>query len=232
MKSNVRELLYLFIEDKKVISYGIEFKEFIMALNSKPKHILVLKGQYGTHFDFNTLREYCDEEDLEEFIKEDVYSYGDFSWVDFCDVTDLDNLTDQEIAELYFFANKWQPLSSSYFKSLNNRFFYNAHDDGWTNWIYYHKAQDLVEVVNNVIKNKLESLFSLKNIVVDEGEMNLLFKKATTGVVIDFRNVSSGLKVYEVGTFTDMDLMIETLENKTEHQWSLTITKGSDPNDN
>ncbi|GEM_PF-3387509 len=52
-----RELLYLsFLEEEnKVLSYGIEFNEFMN----------------------------CIEDDIEEFIAEEVYNYGDFCWIDF-----------------------------------------------------------------------------------------------------------------------------------------------------
>jgi len=212
MKSDVRDLIYVYIDGNKVVSYGIEFNEFMAALDELPNNILILKGHYGTHFDFNVNREYCTKDDFDEFVTEDVYSYGDFSWIDFEDIETLKRLSNQEIAELYFFANKWTPLSDSFFKKLNNRFFYNAHDDGWVNWTYYNDIKEFHSILKCVTQNKVKHLYGTESILSKEDIAKIL-DLSTRGVAISLIDANS-IGIYELGMFSDMDKMFDEVKNK------------------
>ncbi len=83
--------IYSFLEEEnKVLSYGIEFNEFMNCIEGRPKNILILEGDYwGSAFDFTTRCHICVEDDIEEFIAEEVYNYGDFAGLIFRMLKDL-----------------------------------------------------------------------------------------------------------------------------------------------
>lgn len=218
--NDIRKLIYLHVEGKKVISYGIEFKEFMAALNKQPNNILVMKGHFGTHYDFNVNREYCTKEDFDEFVSEDVYSYGNFSWVDFEEVSALKELSDQDIAELYFFSNKWAPLNDSYFEKLNNRFFYNAHDDGWINWTYFNNIDEFFDILKHIIESKIQHLNDIRVAVSDDGITKIL-NRAKQGVALSFSE-GTEIPVYELDKYTDMDLMVDDVQSQ-KPDWILKV---------
>lgn len=210
---DIRDLIYLSYDNNlnRVISYGIEFKEFIQALSNRPKNILVLEGYYGSAFDFTTNCEYCVNEDIDEFIEEDVYSYGNFSWVDFNDINNLKKLNPQEVAELFYVSKMWKPINGTYFKKLNNRFIYVAHDDGWINHTYYNNISDFKEILSNVIVSKINKMYDIKIDTISEKIMTELCKLCTNGIAIDLlrlcvdENDVIVIPIYMLGCHKDMD---------------------------
>lgn len=213
---DIRDLVYLDYDKsiKRLISYGIEFKEFMSSLDKRPNNILVLQGYYGTRFDFTTMREYCLEEDIDEFMEESVYDYGNFAWIDFDDYEGLKSMSKQEVAELYYLGNKWFPVNDTYFDKLNNRFVYCAHDDGWVNHTYYHQEDDLKAVISRVLIGKIKGIY---NIDVDEMQevIDDILALANDGIAIDIMRLSYDdndrilIPVYKVGHFKDMDAMYD-----------------------
>jgi len=209
----IRNLIYFNYDSdiNRVISYGIEFKEFIQSLSKRPNNILVLEGNFGSSFDFTTNCEYCISGDIDEFTKEDVYSYGNFSWIDFESVGSLKTLTPQEVAELFYIGKIWRPVTSSFFEKLNNRFVYTAHDDGWTNHTFYNNILDFQEVLGKVITSKVKEIYNLD---LDLIEHNIIFKLcelSKQGIAIDFLRLSieedssTVIPIYIIGKINDMD---------------------------
>ncbi len=118
----IRDYIYVYYEDemRRAISSGIEFKEFIQGLSVRPQNILVLEGQFIGSHDFTTQCEYCVSNDIEDFLEEDVYGYGNFAWLDFDKVTSLETLEPREVAELYYLGKKWIPINNTYFHKLKD----------------------------------------------------------------------------------------------------------------
>ncbi len=229
-----RELLYLsFLEEEnKVLSYGIEFNEFMNCIEGRPKNILILEGDYwGSAFDFTTRCHICVENDIEEFIAEEVYNYGDFCWIDFSDVKGLRSMTRLEAAELIYLGKLQQPVQSPFFEKLNNRFVYLAHDDGWNNIIYYRDIQEYRDVLNRLICNKIKKVHGkVVNLLGDDLIVELV-ELSKSGLAIDFDRLledeeegSFEVSMYGLGTMTDMDAMYEDYEKykaKANHNKSL-----------
>src|SRR5699024_6941087 len=118
--------------------YGIEFKEFIEVNKDYIPNLLLLKHQFDqAHFNLRTGLEYVDQERLAKLQTEDVYSYGDFCWLDFEEDINLEQLEGQEIAELLYMGHFKDHLHLPFYEKLNNQFVYLAHDDGWYNKVYY-----------------------------------------------------------------------------------------------
>lgn len=229
-----RELLYLAFneEEKKVLSYGIEFNEFISCLKERPKNILVLEGNYwGSEFDFTTRCEVCHQEDIDEFIAEEVYNYGDFCWIDFVELDGLKSLTPIEVSELLYLGKLQQPVKSPFFDKLENCFVYLAHDDGWRNLIYYKDLEDYGRILNNLIVAKLKKMHNKSVISLSECVVKELVELSKFGLAIDFDRIledkeedSFELKMYGLGIIKDMDKMYNDYERykaKASHSKSL-----------
>lgn len=214
-----RDLIYVnYDEDlKKVISYGIEFREFMQSLSNRPQNMLVLQGHFGSEFNFTTNCEYCISDDMDEFIKEDVYSYGNFSWIDFESVEGLEALTPQEVAELFYISKMWKPVNSTYFKKLNNRFVYNAHDDGWINHIFYNDILDFQEILEEVIIYKIKGIYNIELDIVGTNILSRLCELSKIGIAIDLLGLcveddnSIVIPIYQIGKFDDMDKMYDLI---------------------
>lgn len=213
MLNDIRDLIYVNYDNDldRVISYGIEFKEFIQSLSKKPNNILVLKGDYGSAFDFTTNCEYCIGEDIDEFIEEDVYSYGDFSWIDFDKINNLKTLEKQEVAELFYVSKMWEPINDTYYKKINNRFIYVAHDDGWINYTYYNNVLDYQEILSNVIVNKIKKIYDIHIDFISKEIMIKLCELSMIGIAIDLLRLcveednSITVPIYMLGVYKDMD---------------------------
>lgn len=128
-----RDLIYLNVDpsENRIVTYGIEFKEFIYALDRPLDNILMLSGYFSEgEFEFTTNCEYVPKETIPRIINEDVYRLGDFCWVDFEDIDGLRSLKPAEVAELLYLGHMKKPVTSAFFEKLQNRFAYLAHDDG------------------------------------------------------------------------------------------------------
>lgn len=140
------------------ITSGITFEEFASNIPSPLHQMLLLKhGFEWTDFHYHTLFEYVEEENIHKLISADVEGFEEFCWVDFDDVTDLDELEPKEIAELLYLAHKKEPLGKAFFPLLKNRFVYLSHDDGWYNKVYYRRIQEFVGMLSKAIPYKLGS---------------------------------------------------------------------------
>jgi hypothetical protein len=74
-------IVYLRSKDDEdcIYSLGIHFKEFIKAVG-EPINLLLLEHKYSSEdYSYNADFDYVLFENLEELLKENVYSYGDFS---------------------------------------------------------------------------------------------------------------------------------------------------------
>jgi hypothetical protein len=209
----IRDLVYINYENKlnKVISYGIEFREFMKALYKRPNNILILEGDYGTNFDFTTNCEYCISKDIDDFLQEDVYSYGNFSWIDFESVEGLKSLDPEEVAELFYLGKMWEPVKDTFFKKLKNRFVYTAHDDGWINHTVYNNKSDFEEVLSRVISNKIYMIYNIELPEVDNKISARLSDLCLNGIAIDILRLcvkeddSVIIPIYQIGKYQDMD---------------------------
>lgn len=208
------------------LSSGITFREFANNNPSPLHNVLLLKHKFEwTDFNYHTLLEYVEEENIPKLIAADTEQFGEFCWVDFDDVNDLDELDPMEIAELLYLAHKKEPIVKPFFPLLKNKFVYLSHEDGWFNKVYYRRQQDMAGLLSKVIPYKLGSfgkkrrmLFQKTKIypaVTKEIALRLL-PLTEDGLLIDLHNkveTKRGLEipVYVIGSFTNMDEIMESL---------------------
>ena len=153
----MRDFLYIWHEPEsnRIITYGIEFKDMIPFIQSRGGIVLPY-GRYDR-------RCYYEEpeiasglscisadkiEDILEDIKEweDIFR-GNFEWVDFDACCGADNISDQEIAELFYLSHAWKPLNGPSFPSLQNKLICLAHDNGSGMLLYYSVWSTIKEII-------------------------------------------------------------------------------------
>lgn len=237
--NSVRDFIYVSYEEElsRVISSGIEFKEFIQALSVRPRNILVLAGHFVGEHDFITNCEYCVNEDIDAFLEEDVYNYGDFAWIDFESPDSLKLLEPIEVAELFYLAKKWQPITGTFFEKLNNRFVYTAHDDGWINYTYYNQSTDFDDVFGNAIISKVHQIYSAELPKMDAEVLQKLHEISKEGIVVDVLRFCIDeddyvvIPIYKLGKCSDMDEVyrlvrevdvIVDFELRYKYKWEVT----------
>ncbi|EGW40903.1 hypothetical protein [Desulfosporosinus sp. OT] len=219
-----RDLIYLNVypSENKIVSYGIEFKEFISALVRPLDNILMLSGYFSEgEFDFTTNCEYIPKQSITRIINEDVYRLGDFCWVDFKDIDGLRSLKPPEVAELLYLGHMKKPVTSPFFEKLQNRFAYLAHDDGWFNIFYYRSQREFETVIGKVIVSKLFLKFRRKAIPDIPFEISeQLMNYGQEGLLIDFDRIindkSLEIPIFGIGKMLDMDEMYNNLQRHVQ----------------
>ena len=85
-RKSKQDVIYVHLneKDRYVLSYGIEFREFIQALYDSINHLLLLKHQFDdADFNMHTLLDYVPKKRVMRLASEDISEYGDFCWIDF-----------------------------------------------------------------------------------------------------------------------------------------------------
>ncbi|WP_018661131.1 hypothetical protein [Heyndrickxia acidiproducens] len=222
-----RELIYVHTNEVNhyVLTYGISFREFYHAFPYL-KNLLLLSHQFEEgNFNLHTLFEYVDEETIGSLVEDDIYSYGDFCWIDFEDEEGVNLLEGYEIAELLYLSHMKQQLRMPFYRKLNNRFVYLSHDDGWVSKTYYRSFRDFYVLLGDVIANRMNELKgekpfpfarkkrkSLPDVPVEV--LSRLCEKMKEGMLISLEFATKTRAKIEVpfwmiGDFHDMDEMYE-----------------------
>lgn len=152
-----RDIIYIHVNypDHYAISAGIEFKEFIEA-TPDISNMLLLRHQFDDgNYNLHTLFDFVDHETIPKLAKDDVFSYGDFCWIDFESEEALNLLEGQEIAELLYLSHFKNHLRLPFYRKLDNQFAYLAHEDGAFNKTYYRSFEDFYRVLGTSIMNKI-----------------------------------------------------------------------------
>jgi len=152
VNENMRDYLYVWndFENKHVIASGIECADIVATLPGESALIL-LDHRYKNHsYDPDSGFEYVRHADLPRMLAEDIYSWGNFTWVDFVGDTPS-GLSRQEVAELLFFGHTANPFGKVRFESLQNRFLTYIHDDGWYLDLYYNRWKHVAELLSIVL---------------------------------------------------------------------------------
>ncbi|MEH7109378.1 hypothetical protein [Bacillus sp. JJ1764] len=228
---DIRDLIYIHLNqtDQYVLSYGIEFDEFAATFAGSLNHLLLLKHRFDdADFNRHTLLEYCPEDRINRLAAEDVYSYGDFCWIDFTEEEVLNELSGQEMAELLYLGHHKQHLKSPFYKKLDNRFVYLAHDDGWFNKTYYRSFKDFFYLFSEVIASKMGELKPEKSLLglrkkrtyppVNKEILLSLTPFLKEGICISLRAADVQrnrveIPVWVMGDFANMDDMYDEYQN-------------------
>mgnify|MGYP005830601585 CR=1 FL=1 len=236
---NFKDVIYVHQNEtlKYVMSYGLEFRDFSQNLPQPLNHLLMIKHQFDHgSFNMNTMMEYTNKKEVSKLAGDDIYSYGDFCWIDFEEVDGLDQLSGQELAEILYMGHTKQSLESPFYSKLNNRFVYLAHDDGWFNKTYYRYTDDFYSMLGSTISAKLlnqKGDKSLKRLLPGQKVTNLppipkevmysLKEKIKEGAAISIEKTVKGrgtikVPVWVMGDYMNMDTMYDDYRLRSANQ--------------
>ncbi|MBM7694219.1 hypothetical protein JOC77_003663 [Peribacillus deserti] len=243
MKIETRDILYLHLQasERFVISYGMDFREFAGSLNQSLQNLLMIRHQYEDgEFNINTLMDYVLQEDLPNLLKQNVNEYRDFCWTDFTEVSGLNELEGQEIAELLYLGHCKGHLKPPFYRQLQNQFVYLAHDDGWFNKIYYRSMDSFFEMLGNLIPCKMELLKREKSWLgglrrkaeyglIPSSGLKELTPLLTEGAAISFRSMKQTRNTIEIpiwilGDYVNMDDMLDEYSTISSEKPSAYVT--------
>lgn len=229
-RNSIRDVIYVHLneKDRYVLSYGIEFKEFVQSLGDPINHLLLLKHRFDDgDFNMHTMLDYVPRKRVMKLAEEDVYGYGDFCWIDFEEMEGLDEIPGQVLAELLYLGHVKDPLKPPFYSYLGNSYAYLAHDDGWFNKTYYRDLNHFYTLLSQVIPIKLgsgkqeKSLLGLKRKKaypsVDQHLLLSLKGFMSEGMVLSVKGIVQNrvrieLPMWVIGDFANMDDMYEEYE--------------------
>lgn len=216
----LRDVFYInaFPENNELVYYGMQLNEFIEYAPVDIDKLLILEGEYfGRGFRSKTKLEVVDRDEMEDFLCEDVYSYGNFTWVDFNERENVENLEPIELAKLLYLGHMFEPVKSPFFDKIQNRYAYLAHDDGWFCRLYCREYLDFQEIISNKIIGTVSTSKRRKIYPFSEEVKKELLHLSKDGLLIDFNNFlklerSIEIPIYCIGKFLDMDEMYNDLQ--------------------
>ena len=213
MKNKWFAYIKIFENENYVQSSGITFNTFYYGVGNKPHNILILKGYPNNAIMNNKLGlEFIPAEKVEDFVNDDVYNYGDFSWVGFENAEQLNNLPDDKLAELLFFSHKAKPLKSNQISGLENVYAYYSHDDDWLVRVFMNDVKEYLSVIKYKISTELKGRKKYIAPIPDDISEQI-YDLAREGVVVDFENsYTTGVRLYKIGNVNNMDTIHNLLD--------------------
>lgn len=216
----LRDVFYInaFPENNEVVYYGMQLNEFIKCAPVELDQLLLLEAEYfGAGCRSKTKFEIVDKDEMNDFLKEDIYGYGDFCWVDFDKRENVEKLEPMEIAELLYLGHMFRPMKSPFFDTIQNRYAYLAHDDGWFCRLYCRQYSDFSEIAANKVVAMASTSKRRRIYPLSQEVKSNLMSLAEDGLLIDFSNTlklnrTIEIPIYSIGKFLDMDDMYNDLE--------------------
>lgn len=201
-------------KNHEIVYSGIEFIEFIKFLSPPIENLILIKGDYWGNKQDHNFELLEGQEQIEKLSEENIYNFGDFCFVDYLKSGDTAGLSDQQIAELLYIAHIGKPLDSPFFTSLQNRFVYLAHDDGWYCKLFCRRLDNFITVLCGKITNDM-------GWPVPDFIQSQLLQLATQGILIDLEELHNkkgrfDLKIYTVGEHVDMDYILNNFQKLKE----------------
>jgi len=188
---------------------GVTFREFMLGVE-RPVRLLLLKHafKFPDSEDQKTRLDFVDE-DLQALIADNVIEYGDFWWVDFQSRDCLMKFPETEFLKLLHLKQLGSPSKPPYFPTLQNRFAYFSHDDGWALHLWVDSPQLLAKVLARVLTLKYLTFSGRRSFPQpDEVIANHLVARAEEGLLIDFRNIdahATNVPIYHIGPVRNSD---------------------------
>ena len=160
----MRKYLYIWHvpEQHLIVASGIEFTDLVDHITLSSGLILLSHGYYNANYDKSSRFDFIEKNDIRELQSKDIYSWGDFCWVDY-NSESFPKISKKEIAELLFFSHMAEPFENIIYSSLKNKFLCYSHDDGWFLKLYYKNWNDINALIKslNISCNKDELIKSL-----------------------------------------------------------------------
>jgi len=209
-------------ERNEAVFSGIKFVDFIECVPIPIENILLSKpvGTGNRYFRcFELLEGECD---ISKLKLQNIYSYGDFCFVDYANLELVNQLTEEQIAELLYLMHMHKPLKSPFFSPLQNNYVYLSHDDGWYCKLYCKEQQDLTSVLfnkilkiaNEVCCNTVTSLpHDLSEKITELSTLGMLIQlnlPQKSKAIKKHHNIT--VRLYAVGEHENMDDLFNNLD--------------------
>ena len=215
----MKKRIYIKIdEEQNAITYmGISFLDFVRYLTIQLDNILIIKADCVGNNSFMNFELFEGKNEILKLSEDEkLYKYGDFCFVDYSDSKKLKEISQEEIAEILYLGHMFEPMRTPFFEALNNRFVYLSHDDDYCCRVFFRELSDFFEVLERKIIHSIESATNIK-VELSKYAKQMLHELSFTGMVIDFDSIrikSEGvsLDVWEVGTYKDMDQLINEID--------------------
>ena len=204
-------------EEHEVVLSGVKFVDFIENTPIKIENILLLKSEYFAAKNFRGFELLEGYDDISELLREDIYNYGDFSFIDYSDISSINKISEEQIAELLYLAHTHKPLKSAFFDVLQNNFVYLSHDDGWYCKLYCKELQSSTSMLINRLQKSVRSAFCNSEYTLPKSLIESIQNLSTKGLLVslDFQKRNKGMiKLYEVGKYDNPDILFNSLETK------------------
>ena len=213
-------------ERHEVLFSGLKFVDFIECVPTIENILLLKDNFYKAEKSWSKFNLVEGGDQIAKLMLDDIYNYGDFCFVDYADISLINQINDEQIAELLYLSHMFKPLKSPFFEVLQNRFAYLAHDDGWYCKLYCKDQQVPISMVMNKLQKSIKNAFVANLPSLPENSDEEIFKLSTGGLLIELdfstqkekvsikNNVAEMaiLKFYEVGEYKDMDVLFNNLE--------------------
>jgi len=211
-------------ENNEAVFSGITFADFIECTSIQVENLLLLKSGYFSKKQCHKFELLEGKDDIAKLALENIYHYGDFSFVDYSNPASVRELTGNEIAELLYLAHLLEPLKSPFFDTLQNNYAYLSHDDGWYCKLYCKEQHILNSILLNKLHKSLQSescdtipslSYELTEKVMELSKRGLLIQLnvlSQKSKKVKKTNVAS-IKLYTVGEVNNMDYLLNNLEN-------------------
>lgn len=215
----MRTVIYIWSDLKKneFIYTGIEFHEFLSGLTNKIEHLILLKGNFLGNDFVNNFELLDGKEQIDLLLQENIYAFGDFSFVDYVPGT-VELMKKADIAELLYLAHMLEPIQSPFSHVIQNRFAYLAHDDGFFCKLYAKNNNDIADVLFHKILNYINERGG--NVVsgYTENTKQALLNISEEGLLVDLDTIDMvgndiSLKFYLIGRYDNMDDIYNNIDN-------------------
>ena len=159
----MRDYLYIWNDPKEqfIVVSGLEFQSFAAYFSKNGALLLLNHKSDSTSCDDKSGFEFVPHTNISELASEDIYSWGNFAWLDYQSPHPRPfpppAIPPEEIAELLYFAHTGKPLRNIQIPSLGNKFLAYAHDDGWFLRLYYTAWSDLEEMLKANTAHQLDT---------------------------------------------------------------------------
>jgi len=146
-------------QERFVFSFGYTFEEFYQTLNEPNFNILLLKHSTDEgDLHLHTLLPYVLDENLEGFIARESYKNGPLCWIDFDDLSNLDLIEGQELAELLYLGHIKKHLRTPFYQTLNNQYVFLSDEGQSLIKMYYRNFDKFYDFVSKLLSLKLSHL--------------------------------------------------------------------------
>lgn len=149
--------VHLDTTSNSILARGITLTDFALSVPETPHNILLLDpnaeiGEFEPHTGLKIVRL---QDAAASYLRGSHASTSLSKWIDFKDVSLLQQLTPMEIAELLYFSHVGRQLHSPFFYKLQNNFVFFEQKEGHTK-VYYRHLDNFYHVLAGKLARSLE----------------------------------------------------------------------------